>query len=109
MPTILFVCTANQIRSVLAAAFFRQELETRKLTPSWVVESAGVWAADGIPASSAVQDYLRKMGLPGAEDHRSRRVSEDLVARAGAIIVMENRHRLAIQAEFPLAAAKIHL
>ncbi|MCA9776252.1 MAG: low molecular weight protein arginine phosphatase [Candidatus Eremiobacteraeota bacterium] len=54
---ILFVCTGNTCRSPLAAAYLREK------RPGWSVESAGVAAEPGAPASDKAQELAAEVGL----------------------------------------------
>jgi protein-tyrosine phosphatase len=95
---MLFVCTGNTCRSPMAEAICKllvarrlsctvDELEDR----GYVVLSAGVAATHGAPAASHAIDVLRAMG-GSLENHRSRRVTLDLVRRADCIFAMTADH-----------------
>jgi len=82
---VLFVCTANQCRSPLAAALLRAH------APELTVESAGV-QADGVsPATPSTIDAARMLHID-LRDHRSRRLDADMVRRADLVVGMERRH-----------------
>lgn len=105
MPSILFVCTANQIRSPLAQAIFQRILAERGLT-DWSVASAGTWADDGNPAVPAAKIVAAEMGL-NLENHRARVVTRAILRRADLILTMQAGHKEALQIEFPDQAARI--
>jgi protein-tyrosine phosphatase len=109
MPSILFVCSANQFRSPLAAAFLRKLLETDKSTKEWRVESAGTWTKPGLPASTAAIRIVDHLGLPGLNTHRTRQVSSELLDKYDLILVMEQGQREAIASEFPSAIDRTRL
>lgn len=109
MPNILFICTANQIRSVLAEMAFRKELQKRGIASKWKVGSAGTFASDGIRAYPGVRECAIELGLPSVDAHRSRRLTAELVEAADAIIVMTRRHREDILRRYPGDGEKIHL
>jgi protein-tyrosine phosphatase len=108
MPTIIFVCTANRYRSPMAAACFRRELQRRGVQERWHVLSAGTWAIDGLPAAQEAIYQASRMGLHLAE-HASQTITAQLVSAADLIIVMEQGHKEALQAEFPASAGKVYL
>ena len=54
MTSILFLCTANQIRSPFAAAYFKQLLQHTSYN-NWLVDSAGTWATPGLPVGSSLR------------------------------------------------------
>ena len=100
MPFVLFVCTANQFRSPIAAAclidFIRQENSPGK----WRVESAGTWTKPGLPAASLALQIAQRFGLRGLESHVTQEVSQELLDQFDLILVMEINHLEAIASEF---------
>ena len=67
---ILFVCTGNSCRSVLAQALM-EDLLTRAGAGGITVESAGVFAIEGLPASRETTLVLQALGLD-CRAHRTR-------------------------------------
>ncbi|HNW14428.1 MAG TPA: hypothetical protein PKZ26_02935 [Anaerolineaceae bacterium] len=108
MPNVLFVCSANRFRSVLAAEYFTSLLEKQAPSGEWVVGSAGIWAREGVaPTKEALQWAAGKQ--LHIESVRSREISNALIAEADLIIVMTNGQREAISIEFPEAREKLTL
>ncbi len=107
--SVLFICTANQVRSPLAAALF-SELIRRLNTPSdsWRIESAGTWAMEGYPIFPEVDDILQEKGIDFSS-HRSRNITKDMLEQFALILVMEPGHKEALQAEFPKIAKRVYL
>ncbi len=103
---ILFVCSGNTCRSVMAEHLLRKHLEAVGLPVQ--VESAGLWAAEGEPASAHVRVLLRRDGLD-VTGHRSRLLTEGQVDEAGLIVVMTEAHRRSLLDRFPQAEGKIRL
>lgn len=93
LRSVLFVCTANQTRSVTAMALFRRLAE--KSTEKWIVDSAGAKASNGAMAHPVISHQLKRMDAP-VNDHRSKPVSKKLLSRFRWIIVMEQAHKDAI-------------
>lgn len=108
MTSLLFVCTANRFRSPLASAFFQKALADFAVAGDWQIGSAGTWTLRGLPVLPEVALIARKYGLDLAR-HRSRPVTEVLLAAQDLVLVMEAGHREALQHEFPSAAGHIHL
>lgn len=109
MPSILFVCTANQFRSPLAAALLARQFELSPTNGAWLVESAGTWAAPGFPATQYVIHTARGFGLSGLENHRTRQVDLELLSKFDLCIVMEAGHKEALETEFPALRGRFHL
>lgn len=108
MAKILFVCSANRFRSVIAAGYFSFLLSTRGIDGEWQVESAGTWAIEGL---SPVEDAVRFCKANGfsIEKVRSREVNHDLMQGADLIVLMTEGHEEALELEFPQFRDKMHL
>jgi protein-tyrosine-phosphatase len=100
-PSVLFVCTANRIRSPLAEYLLLDELQRRAGTQQgWRVESAGVWAQEGLPVLEAVYQAGEALGLD-LSGHRSRPVTSFRLREFDLIVAMERKHAATISNEFP--------
>ena len=108
MPSVLFVCTANIIRSPMAEAFLKQQVGDRIQPQTWEVSSAGTWAQAGHPSHKIPLELMGELGID-MRGHRSREVNESLLAASDIILVMEQGHKEALCAEFPKHAEKIFL
>ena len=87
MPrTVVFVCTGNTCRSPLAMVVAR-----RRWREGPTFMSAGLQATDGLPAAEPARTVAAERGT-SLEDHRSRLLDADLVARADWIIGMTRSH-----------------
>ena len=106
MPAVLFVCTANRIRSPLAAALFQRRLTARADAATWRVASAGTWADNGLPAMAAAQQVAADVGLDLSR-HRSRRVEDLNLADFDLILTMTTGQAEALRVEMPGHAARI--
>jgi protein-tyrosine phosphatase len=92
----------------MAAALFKELLRREGLLDQYRLESAGTWAAEGEPATPLARAAVQERGLD-LDDHRSRRVTGDLLRAFDLVLVMEEGHREALRAEFPDLADRIHL
>lgn len=106
MTFLLFVCTANLIRSPLAQAAAQKVIDERGLSAQYRLESAGTWAQNGREILPQTLTIAQKFGLPGLENHRSREINAELLRLADQVIVMTGHQREAILAEFPWAGEK---
>lgn len=104
---VLFVCTGNSCRSVMAAAVMGHMLSAAGVRTIGV-ESAGVFAIEGMRATQETVQVLQEMGMACGE-HRARRISEEIVSGADLIFVMERFQGEEIARRFSNAASKIHL
>ena len=108
MPAILFVCTANQFRSPIAAASFAQKLSSSGSLETWKVASAGTWATVGLPAHPTAVIAASAIGLD-ISNHLTQEVDSKLISENDLIVVMENNHKESIELEFPQTVGRIVL
>jgi protein arginine phosphatase len=85
MPRVLFVCTGNATRSVIAAALVRRD------RPDWHVDSAGTWAIPGLPSSRRTLAALESVGV-SAPGHLSTTLSRDHLADVDLVVGFERDH-----------------
>jgi protein-tyrosine phosphatase len=108
MPAILFVCTANQFRSPIAAACFSKKLTSLQWKGDWIIQSAGTWASPGVPALPVAIIAARKIGI-SLEGHKARSVTPELVSTQDLILVMESGQKEALQNEFSIFSKRVFL
>jgi protein-tyrosine phosphatase len=104
---ILFVCTANINRSFMAEVIFKGRL--KKIGGKDVtVSSAGLIDMKGQPADPIAANILMERGFDET-DHRSTLLTDDAVARADLIVVMEENQRRLVVKMYPETETKIRL
>lgn len=109
MPSILFVCYANQFRSPVAALFMRRRLEQADQDGGdWHIQSAGTWMHATGPVGPALLHELNQLGVR-LEEHRTRPIYSELLAGQDLIVVMEQGQKEAIEAEFPQTRGRVFL
>jgi protein-tyrosine-phosphatase len=96
---VLFLCTGNAARSVMAEVFLRE------LAPDWPVHSAGTLAIDGLPTSMRTAEALRRLGFH-AGGHRSKQVTTHDVDRAALVVIFEPSHLLYMQRNHAAATGR---
>lgn len=84
-PRLLFVCTGNATRSVIAAGLVRRD------RPDWVVDSAGTWAIPGLPSSRRTLAALEEVGV-SAPGHRSTTLTRSHLDDVDLVIGFEADH-----------------
>lgn len=96
---VLFVCTGNAARSVMAATM------TRDRAPDLAVRGAGTFSISGLPMSQRTRQALRRHGLADP-DHRSQQLEADDARWADVIVAFEPEHIQYIRRRLPDVAHK---
>lgn len=111
--TLVVVCSGNTCRSPMAQAIAKQVLaEKLAVAVDYLpqlgiqVESAGVFASDGIPASAEACDEMASRGID-LSHHQSKRLNANLIQRADLCCCMTKMHHRAAVEMAPDAADKI--
>ena len=98
------VCVGNICRSPMAEALLKRELRGQD---GFTVESAGLGALVGHPASEYSVELMDEMGID-ITGHRARQIHPDMVRDADLVLVMEAGHKRAIDDADPSARGKVY-
>lgn len=88
--TVLFICTGNSCRSVMAEAYLKKILQKQGRTDVQV-SSAGIIRYVGLGASEETREVLKREDID-VSSHHSQGVTKELVKASDIILVMEKIH-----------------
>jgi len=105
---IVVVCSGNTCRSAMAEAMLRRALadEFGGRADGVAVESAGISAREGDPASENARAVMMERGLD-ISSHRARLLTEDVIEGADLMLVMTSAHRRAVLSRHPSMEGKV--
>ena len=104
---LVFVCTGNSCRSVMAEGLMRQMLQ-RAGIDTVTIESAGIFAVGGMQPTRETLRVLQEIGID-ASAHRARMLLSGAVEAADLIFVMEQFQLEEVVRRFPSAKDRVHL
>jgi protein-tyrosine phosphatase len=105
---ILFVCTGNTCRSVIAQALFQKLKDELDPELNYQAYSAGIAAIEGsMPTSEAIY-CMAKYGLD-ITTHNARQVDEQIIKNSSLILTMTNQQKNILKEKFFRASHKIFL
>ncbi|MFA5087741.1 MAG: L-threonylcarbamoyladenylate synthase [Candidatus Omnitrophota bacterium] len=105
MKIILFVCTGNSCRSVMAEYLLKKMLRDRR---DIEILSAGTAVFVRTPASAETIHVLSREGLD-ASRHLSQPITDMLLRKADLILVMTGTHRQQILEKVPSVESRVYL
>lgn len=105
---ILFVCTGNTCRSVMAQALFQKIIEDSFSELKYLPDSAGIAANKGESASREAIFCMAGQGVD-ITSHQAKPVNENLLKESSLILTMTDQQLNYIIKEFPSAKNKTFL
>lgn len=105
---ILFVCTGNSCRSVMAKALMEKFVNESGISEKVHIDSAGTSTFAGIGAAPNTVSVLKDEGVD-VSGHRGKNINKDILKRSDIVFVMEKYHRNAIISMMPEIKDRVRL
>jgi protein-tyrosine-phosphatase len=99
MPHVVFVCTGNAARSVMAGAILAAHLDDVEIT------TAGTHVVEGMPMSWRTREALAGLDVT-APGHRSTQLRDSHVTEADLVVGLAREHVAYVRRTHPEAAAR---
>lgn len=105
--TVLFVCTGNSCRSVMAQGLLQKKMRDKGRQDVEVL-SAGIIIPGGLKSTEETKLVLRNEGID-VSAHRSRQITKEIIKASDLILVMEKLHEERILQIVPEAKNRVFL
>lgn len=105
--TVLFVCTGNSCRSVMAKGLLEKKIKEKSRRDIEIL-SRGIMISGGLGATNEVRELLKREGVD-VSSHHSQRVSKEIIRKSDIILVMEKLHEAKILQLAPEAKNRLFL
>ena len=105
---ILFVCTGNTCRSVMAQALFRKLKDKFAPDLNYQADSAGIRAIEGFPPTEETIICMAKQGLD-IRAHKAKSIDNKIIKKSSLILTMTQQQQISLKKQFPLSINKIFL
>lgn len=105
---VLFVCTGNSCRSVMAKGLLEKFLKESGLSKKVRVDSAGTGGFSGIPAATNTIEVMKEEGVD-VSAHRGKPINPALLKKSDFVFVMEDVHKRYIVNALPETSLKTRL
>lgn len=105
VKNIIFVCTGNSCRSVMAKGLLIKEIAGDK---RFKVESAGIFTLSGMPPTKETIEVMASEGIDVSKE-KGQQITDSVIDKSDLILVMQPRHKDYILKLKPEAKDKVFL
>jgi tRNA threonylcarbamoyl adenosine modification protein (Sua5/YciO/YrdC/YwlC family) len=105
--SVLFVCTGNSCRSIMAEGLLKTMLAEQGKKDLEVI-SAGIVGVNGFPPTTETIQVMQETGVD-VSGYKTNHITATLINRADLILVMQETHRKEVLRRVPHSKGRVHL